>query len=467
MEKESGIEIVNTDSGDIIVSSKAAYLSGIKAAVTFPDDYFYEDKLIQPHPVPFKEGDIKYEPCGHDNLYPQKVVSLIEKNPVASSCLEYKIDLMYGSGFKFGHYINGELIEYTEEELLSDKNLKRVYDFFIENNLNAEFEESCSDIAWFNQSDIELILNNEKTEIAIITTREKVFSRWSHANDDGKVEYHIYSSEWDRGINEKNCIITRALDFKKPGLELLQNMGLRPNKNGVREKTSDNKYIYPIRMVTPSRNYYPKPYWHSIIKSGWIDFANAIPSFKKAIMRNSLNVKYHIEISRDYFPRIFAEEGISKREDMIKRQNEEYANIQDCLLGQEKAGKPIISYFKAAPDGKFEVHDIKINKIDNQVGGEYNEDSREASAMIYTAFKVHPNLIGVIPSKNSSNLSGSDKRELLRIDQTFQTRRRKFLEMLRFVKEINKWPEQLIIYVSDLILTTLDQGKEVQQIINK
>jgi DNA-binding PadR family transcriptional regulator len=135
------------------------------------------------------------------------------------------------------------------------------------------------------------------------------------------------------------------------------------------------------------------------------------------------------------------------------------------LTNAENTGKPWISYYKITPDGKVEIHDIKITKIDSKIGGEYLEDSQEASAMTYNAFGVHPNLVGVIPSKSSSNLSGSDKRELLRIAQTLQVmRRQKKLELLKLVKEINKWPSSLVLYIQDVILTTLDQGKEVQSI---
>ena len=119
------------------------------------------------------------------------------------------------------------------------------------------------------------------------------------------------------------------------------------------------------------------------------------------------------------------------------------------------------------PDGKVEIPDIKIKIVDTKVGGEYNEDSQEASAMIYTAFRTHPNLISVIPSKNNSNLSGSDKRELLRIAQTFTRRvRNEWYSLLNLIKQINGWPDELVFSISDVILTTLDQGKEVQEITN-
>lgn len=255
------------------------------------------------------------------------------------------------------------------------------------------------------------------------------------------------------------CLILKARG------DLKTKMGLRPNADGKFINNAKGRYIYPIRHASPGRKYYPFPAWHSIIKSGWLEFANAIPQFKKALMTNSITVKYHVEISESYFPRIFAELGLKTKKERDERRIKEYQEIQDFLTNVENTGKPWISYFKMTPDGKVEIHDIKISKIDSKVGGEYLEDSQEASSMTYNAFGVHPNLHGVIPSRNGSNLSGSDKRELLRIAQTLQYRKRQQkLELLKLVKEINKWPSKLVLYISDVILTTLDQGKEVELI---
>lgn len=460
------VDVVDQDNGDILFNTSVAYLSGAKAAITFSKDFFYEDKNARPKTITIDKNEIKYIPWGDKNNYPQEVIDMVEKNPVASPLVEFKIDLSYGSGIKLGHIVNNELIEYTLNEILSNKALRDVHEFIVDNNLNSELSEIFTDINWFYQSNIELILNKEFTRIAEISAKESVFSRYSEMEKDGKIKYHLYSAQWDKTIDKDNCVVTELLDLKKPGLDLKRRMGIKPNLDATFKAEKKARYIYPIRYSTPGRKYYPSPYWHSIIKSGWLEFANAIPSFKKAMMTNSLTVKYHVQINAEYFPRIFVEEGITKKEDKIKRKIKEYDDIQKFLIGEEQAGKPIISYFKTSPDGKIEIQDIKITPIEGKIGGEYIEDSREASAMIYTAFNVHPNLVGVIPSKNSSNLSGSDKRELLRIAQTFQVRKRdKVLELLELIKQINKWPQDLIIYISDIILTTLDQGKEIQEII--
>jgi len=460
---------IKVNGNEAIITTKATYLPGVAAAVTFKNkDFFYEDKDTKARVLPTsKEKVINYIPWGSDNLYPNNVIELAEKNPVASALLDFKTELQYGSGIKIGKMINNEFVELTNEEFERNDEFKKVKEFFEDNNLNLQVSESLIDINWWGTSPIELIINNKGDAIAEINTKEMAFTRWEEMDSKGRINTHIYYAKWDQAQTDDDYIFTPVLDFKKPQLDLKRRMGISPNLNGKKEATKNKSYIYPISFASPARRYYPMPPWHSIIKSGWLDFANAIPIFKKALMTNMINVKYHIEISMDYFPRIFSEEGITTKDAMEARVKQEYTNIQDFLTGQENVGKPIITYFKITPDGKVDIPDIRINVIDNKVGGEYNEDSQEASAMIYTAFRVHPNVISVIPSKTNSNLSGSDKRELLRIHQTFTRRiRNEWYSLLNMVKSINQWPAELVFSINDIVLTTLDQGKEVQSIPN-
>jgi hypothetical protein len=317
MGKQSGIKVIKNNQGEIIVTTQAAYLSGAKAAITFSNDYFYEDKSVSAKPFPSeKKKELKYIPWGDDNLYPQNVVVITEKNPVALNLIDFKMQLSYGSGVKLGYYdLEGELKEYTPLEIEKNAGLKKVQTWIDDNNLNSELAEICMDEAWWDQADVEIILNRDKDAIAQINSKDKVFSRYSEMNKDGKIETHLYSAKWDANPTDDDTIFTPCLDFKKPGLDLKMKMGLTENEDGVKENNAEARYIYPIRHSSPGRKYYPFPTWHSIITSGWMDFANAIPVFKKAMMTNSITVKYHIEINMDYFPRVFSELGLSKKAD--------------------------------------------------------------------------------------------------------------------------------------------------------
>lgn len=466
------------DNTEILISQKAAYLSWAKAAVTFSNSTLFEEP-DQPVPVTIENEKKKFRgavPWGEFNDLPDQIVEIVGKNPIGSRCLEFKINLSYGSGLKFGRKVLDadqkiKYVEFSEEEIAQSKPLQEIQDFFDNNSLDTFYSELITDVLWFSNGCYQLVMDREnpqKRKIVELTQLEMSFSRWESANDNGIVENHFYNTNWSKKNRDKKDKIfaTPAIWSKAPIIELEKRIGRRKEKGKLKD---DKQYTYvlPIQMTSPGRKYYPKPYYYSIIASGWMDFANAIPEFKKALMSNQITVKYHIEIHEKYFPNIFQKEGLKTKEAQDKRVKEEFENINKFLKGSDNAGKTWITYYRIDHGQKMEVPDIKIKVIENKLGGEYIEDSQEASAMTYVAMGVHPSLIGVIPGKTNSNLSGSDKRELLRIDQSLLQRLRdQLLKPMYLIKAINKWPKNVHFWFPDLILTTLDQGKEVQQVNN-
>jgi len=454
----------------IIGSDRAAYLTGAKAAVTIASrDVFTEDDK----PIKMDaQGKKEYRgavPWGADNNLPNSIVEIVGNNSIGTSSIEFKIDVAFGSGVKIGYRNDKNIFEpYPKSQILKDKALTEIQNFLDDNNISDFLSELATDITWFNNGFVEFILDrNEgsKRKIVEITAKEAFFSRWETANERGIVENHFYSAKWPKKPKAEEYVVTPVLWGKNPANILLRKMGRMPDLQGKVKDEKKYVYIMPVRMPSPGKLYYPRPAYYSIISSGWMDFANAIPKFKQAMMNNSMTIAYHIEIHEDYFPDIFRKEGIKTKKAQEARRKKEYEELNKFLKGYDNAGKTMITYTKKVPSsGKIEtVSMIKISVIDKKIGGEYIEDSHEANAMIYTAFRVHPNLIGVIPGKNPINLSGSDKRELLRIAQSLQGRlRAKLLQPLNVVKKVNGWPEEVEFAIPDIILTTLDQGKEVQ-----
>ena len=107
------------------------YLPGTKTMITEGKDFFYEDKDTKPRVLPYKKEEIKYIPWGQNNIYPNEVIQLVEKNPVASTLLDFKTELTYGSGIKIGRKVNGEFVEYTVEEKKNNEQIKQVADLLM------------------------------------------------------------------------------------------------------------------------------------------------------------------------------------------------------------------------------------------------------------------------------------------------------------------------------------------------
>ena len=450
----------------ILYSESAAYAVDTKAAFTIKRSCSMFDEPDNTIPVVVSGDDKQYRgavPWGEDNDLPDKVIAIISKNPIASRCLEFRINLAYGSGPKFGHKNDkGELVEYTDKEIAENKELQEIQLFWENNDIDSFYSEILTDGAWFYNPFYQVITdknNPESRKITELAHIEASFSRWESANTEtGKVENHFFSTDWGNYNNNNNsCIIaTPVIWAKNPIVEM---------KKQIIKNPEQYTYVLPIRLPSPGKKYYQRPYYYSIIDSGWMDFANAIPEFKRALMKNQITVKYHIEIHEKYFQKIFSKEKLDTKEKQDARVKKEFAEINKFLKGSDNAGKTMITYYRIDHGSKTEISDIKIKILDSKLGGEYIEDSQEASAMTYVAMGVHPSLVGVIPGKTSSNLSGTDKRELLRIDQTLLARPRdSYLKPLYLVKAINKWPREVHFWFPDLILTTLDQGREVQAV---
>ncbi len=449
---------------ELLVPFSASYLLGARAAVTFASkDYFTEpDK-----PISVNEKYRGAVPWGSDNDLPRYITDTLGKNPVGSGSMELRIDIAYGAGVKFGVMDeNGEFREATQQE--KQGIYAAVEQFFQDNDMNTFMSELITDINFFYNGFVEIILDMNdpgSRRVVSMEAKEAYFSRWETANlDTGIVENHFYSALWPKKPKETEVTITPVIWAKNAAKELEIRIGRRPNDAGKTKDEKKFRYILPVRLPSPGRTYYTKPYWYSVIESGWMEFANKIPEFKKQFMLNSLYIAYHIEINEQYFPKIFAKEGITTKKGQEERVKKELDNLNEFLKGAEKAGKSMITYFKSTPDGKVEIPDIKIHVIDKKIGGEYIDDSHEASAMIAYAMRVHPSLIGTIPGKTTSNLSGSDKRELLRIAQSLQKRvRDQILKPLYLVKQINKWSPEIVFSIPDIFLTTLDTNGEIDK----
>ncbi|MDL2262964.1 hypothetical protein LJC11_05645, partial [Bacteroidales bacterium OttesenSCG-928-I21] len=209
------------------------------------------------------------------------------------------------------------------------------------------------------------------------------------------------------------------------------------------------------------RFYYAKPYWWSIFESGWYDFACAIPTFKRALIKNQMVLKYHVQINSKFWDKLYKAEGIPKTDE--KKKKERKALFLDqlnlFLAGEENAGKSFVSHYDYDTMKGYEINDIIIKPIESFFkGGEYIEDSEEASNAICYAMGVHPSLQGASPGKGKT-INGTEARELFIIKQALIKPIRDMLLLpLYVVKAINKWNPDIHFVIPNIMLTTLDKN---------
>ncbi len=446
----------------------SAYLKGTKTAVvvTKSKDIFNAPDTL---PSAISLGGVKYRgfvPWGSNNNFPNELIDRMYKNPVMSSGLKFNIDIAYGEGITAGRYEfqNGKRV------FIPDYSNTEVNTFFEENDINGYLLEQLTDLSIFYNIFPEIICNKESTpKIVSLSSKEAAFSRWESMNPQtGEIDHHFYSAYWGRSSApaEDQIDVTKVLSRRNTLRDLRIRMGIEKDDSGNKKTPTDYRFIIPVSFPTPGRPYYQKPYYISIIESGWYDLACSIPEFKNAILKNQMAIKYHVELAEDYFEKIFATEGLTSDTQKKARIKKEYADLNSYLAGQENAGKAVISFVKYSPDGK-EMRRMKITEIKTKVeGGEYLEDSEEASNVMSFGMGVHPSLIGSAPGKNST-ISGTEARELFIIKQALMRPiRDRLLRPLYIIKNFNGWDPTLSFEIPNITLTTLDANAGSQKVIS-
>lgn len=415
----------------------------------------FDEEGTTPVPLP---GDEKkkyrgYVPWGEDNLLPYKVAKKIRKDEVMSQNKLFNTLTGYASGIQVK---NGAGEKLTNPDII---------DFFKYNRMPRYFLEQVVDMKHYFFTVTVLILSLDGKKIKKIRHKEACHCRFETCDPKTGLIEHLFYANWEgNNLKEEDIEVIKVLDIYDPIGDLETRMGLIPGKDGKKQKpVSDRKFAIINQFPIVGSKYYPfAPYW-SVFLSGWYDIKQMIPGGKKAKFQNHAQIKYHVEVHRDYWENICREEKITDPEKKAARVKTEKENIRNFLTGIENSGKLWISGFYMDPNGN-EVKMVRINLIDtSKEGGDWIEDSEEASNMICYADNIHPNLVGATPGKQNGGYSGSVQRELFTMKQALEKPYHDILlEPLFVIKEYNKW-DDFSYDVPVITLTTLDKGKDAEE----
>jgi hypothetical protein len=445
-----------------------AYLPGAKAVVTMVNSSAITNDAKRSIDITpkGKKDPIKFVSWGNNNSLPQDIMASSYKNVTVASNIDFNAKIAYGDTVMVCRKIRkDDKIQY--QEVLPDE-APDVFKFLEDNNINRIHQEFGNDMTVFFDGFVEFIFNREKKpKIVMMRQKEVAFSRLSEQDEKtGRIEYHGYSAKWAEGSPD-DVVITPFLDRDAPIYDLKKLLGIYPDETTGKSKDSgERRFVMSLALPMPGRFYYSKPYWWSIFESGWYDYACAIPAFKKALIKNQMVLKYHIQINMDFWEKLFKNEGITDTEKKKERKTAFLNQLNEFLAGEENAGKSFVSHYKYDSIKGYEVNDIIIKPLESFLkGGEYIEDSEEASNMICYAMGVHPSLQGASPGKNKG-ISGTEARELFIIKQALAKPVRDMLLLpLYVVKAINGWDQDIHFVIPNIMLTTLDKNTGAEKSI--
>lgn len=406
-----------------------------------------------------KKEQIKFVRRGNNNKQPVEVMQKIYDLSTLGANIAFNAKMAYGDGImvvKKKRNDAGEIV--IEEQLQSEQ--EEVFRFLIENNYINSVQEWAMDIVTFYEGYSEFVFGRGVNKIVQINPVESTNSRLSVANEStGEIEYHGYSVKWHEG-NPDDVKVTKLIDRRAPIRDLRIKRGLALNMKGKKDVPKDERYILQLMQPTPGRYYNGKPYWWAIFESGWFDIAVAIPKFKKALLKNQMTLKYHIEILNTFWPKLFIQKGVNKDDaKAVKSCRTRFlSDLDKFLSSEENAGKSFVSEFEYDKIKNFELHDITIKSIESFIkGGEYLEDSQEVTNVICYAMEIHPSIIGA--SGKTGSINGTEARELFIIKQAMMKPIRDLLVLpLYIAKDINGWDKDLHFVIPNIMLTTLDKN---------
>lgn len=417
---------------------------------------FDEDAaLVQGKPVPGYPS-MEYMPFGAMDNMPYHLIRTIGSDEVLSQNLFFNVLTSYGSGLE---YLDKETKQPTENE--------EIESFLLHNSIKEFFLEQCTDIKHFFFSVAVIILNREGSKILQVRHKDASFCRFEKADRKGRIN-HVFYANWRKGsgLSKKDVEVIQLLDQRDPLGHLEVLMGRAPGADGLsRKRTTVTKFAVVMRFPTPGQRYYPTPYYTALFRGDWYDLKRLIGKGKKAKIRNHAAVRYQVEVHRDFWDKLLADENITDELEAQKRLKREKENIREFVSGVENSGKVWITSYFIDPNGN-EQRMVRINKIDTgKEGGDWADDIQEASNMMCYGTNIHPNLVGATPGKSQTNNSGSDKRELFTLKQSLETA---FHDMLTKVHTViihyNGWAKKVRPAVPLVMLTTLDKNADAKKV---
>lgn len=380
---------------------------------------------------------------GKKNDLPQTIINENMAQETSAGALKFKIEAHYGKGLFF---YRSDIV--NNVEVITPIKIKdlapEIKEFIIVNDLVNLQQGIVSDYEWFNFYYCQYILNKSRNKILRINwIRTKDVRAGKRDPKTGRIPAYYVSGNWPNATEGEDIAVLPVFDpldpFKYPNA------------------------LYKHQLVSIDRDYYPTAYWQSNFK--WLEVAQGIPQWILSNIRNSVNIKYHVEIPEQYFIDLYPEPRYPSVDECLKArkaaEEELKRSIDDCLAGAENASK--IFYTKFAVDQNNQpLPGWKITPLTNDLkDNAWTVAYDTAAAAICTAHGVDPSLSGLRMSKSLNVGSGSDTREKYNLHVQLRTviPRQTTLEVWEMVKRVNGWDEDIHMGYRDVFLETTDKSK--------
>lgn len=406
---------------------------------------FVEEQRKISNPKKDDNNKKKYSPWGENNLFPQDVVSDIEKNDLIPTLLDWKARVLFAGGLVYGT----ETVDETGKETIKRLIVPEIEEWLERVNIGAYLYEASLDYYTFYNIFPEIVLKASGQAVELFS-HDSCQVRLAPQDSKGMIPTAFVSANWETDSQGNKADERPCLD---PYYDIVSQIRSRKKLN----------YILPIRTLKYDRVYYDKAPWNGLRESGWLDVAQAIPKFKSALMSNKIMIKFIVKIPVDYWTakyKTWDKQDAKKRAAIKKKELQEFTNF---LKGAENAGNAFATEYKVSPTGQ-EFGGWKIEPVrEGAKDGEYIEDSQECDFHITRALGIDPTITGIGPGKDSRSGSGSDKRVALNMYLLSEKiNQDKILMPFKVIATLNDWHKhakdggRIKFWSKDIFLATQD-----------
>ena len=430
-----------------------------RAKVEETTTVFASPEAFNEVPITVKGKSYTYISWGEDNQIPYQIENKIEKNSVMAQNKLFNLLTCYGRG-----------LEYMDVATMGDKHPmptmdREIRQWQLRNSMKRFFAEQIVDLKYYFFCVAVFLLSNDRKKILRVVHKDACNIRFEKADDNGRI-HHVFYADWKQeNVKPDSVEVIPLLDMWDPYGDLMARTGKERDAWGFFEEERGTKFAVVCAMPTVGGHYYPVPPYTAVFRDGWYDIYALLTAAKKAKIKNGQNIRYHVEISLQFWEDRARARGITMGTEKFEKMKDDFIDdLKKYLAGSENSDKLIWSEFETLVTGQ-ERHNIKIDVVDtSKAGNEYNDDVAEASNVLCYDDNVHPNLAGATPGKSQMNNSGSDKRELFTMKQALETLPHDMMMTLHnTVIWFNGWEEKVVPVVPMIMLTTLDKNTDAKE----
>jgi len=407
---------------------------------------------------PYEEmGYRPWVPWGNGDDLPRQIALLMRKSTIGRSGLQQITKSLYGQRlytYKTVDYKdNGtpiiQAVDCPEWQAIASRS-----------NFNMVRIGLMQDYTYYGICFPEIRFNGNKTEVFGIDYHKATHTRLAKIDPKtGYIPNVFVSGKFPNANPDSDC----------QNLPVIDPIRFYDQLDKIKNDTKNFKYVMPLYWPDVLNDYYPVVYWDA--SRDWIDIASSIPAYKKALFKNQMSLKYHIQIPMEYLTTMyptFLSMTTAEKDDII---DELYDEIIDNLTGTDNAQKAIMSFYSTGKDGKATGQWI-ITTIDDKMRNDaYLPDAAAANSEILYSMLINPATIGQANTggdySGGANNGGSNIRESgLQQRSIQQADRDIILSFFSFFKQYNGIDDAIQLGIQDTVMTTLDQGAGTKGVLS-